>query len=112
MEDGEQLLVLSARSARSLTLLAHAWADYLDGDGHRHRLRDLCAAAALRRDTHPHRLWARGATPPSSPTACAKSPPEIPPPAPPPPTPATTPAAPPSSSPARAPNGSAWDAAS
>ncbi|MFC5891154.1 acyltransferase domain-containing protein, partial [Kitasatospora aburaviensis] len=62
VEDGEQLLVLSARSARSLTLLAHAWADYLDGDGHRHRLRDLCAAAALRRDTHPHRLWARGAT--------------------------------------------------
>ncbi|WP_395298373.1 acyltransferase domain-containing protein [Kitasatospora hibisci] len=61
-ENDEQLLVLSARSARSLALLASAWADYLEGDGNRHRLRDLCAAAALRRDTHPHRLWARGAT--------------------------------------------------
>ncbi|MER7754712.1 beta-ketoacyl synthase N-terminal-like domain-containing protein [Kitasatospora sp. NPDC097643] len=58
----EQLLVLSARSARSLGRLAHAWAAYLEGPGGRHPLPELCAAAALRRDHHPHRLWVRGDT--------------------------------------------------
>ncbi|MFC1435538.1 type I polyketide synthase [Streptacidiphilus sp. N1-3] len=57
---GEQLLVLSARSARSLTGLAASWADYLEGPGGRHPLRALCAGAALRRDAHPYRLWVRG----------------------------------------------------
>ncbi|WP_258565168.1 type I polyketide synthase [Streptomyces sp. WELS2] len=58
--DGEQLLVLSARSPRSLTLLAEAYAAYLDGPGRGHALRRICAAAALRRDAHPYRLWVRG----------------------------------------------------
>ncbi|WP_051843933.1 type I polyketide synthase [Streptomyces sp. NRRL S-813] len=58
--DGEQLLVLSARSPRSLTMLAEAYATYLDGPGRGHALREICAAAALRRDTHPYRLWVRG----------------------------------------------------
>ncbi|MER6926495.1 acyltransferase domain-containing protein, partial [Streptomyces spiralis] len=58
--DGEQLLVLSARSPRSLTMLAEAYAAYLDGPGRGHALREICAAAALRRDTHPYRLWVRG----------------------------------------------------
>ncbi|MCX2183379.1 acyltransferase domain-containing protein [Streptomyces sp. SKN60] len=58
----EQLLVLSARSERSLARLARSWARYLDGPGRDRPLRELCAAAALRRDAHPHRLWVRGAT--------------------------------------------------
>ncbi|NUS10942.1 MAG: acyltransferase domain-containing protein, partial [Streptomyces sp.] len=58
----EHLLVLSARSARSLTQLAQTWAAYLDSPGRRHPLHELCAAAALRRDAHPYRLWARGTT--------------------------------------------------
>ncbi|MEV6332114.1 beta-ketoacyl synthase N-terminal-like domain-containing protein [Streptomyces sp. NPDC051909] len=58
----EQLLVLSARSERSLARLARSWAAYLDGPGGRHPLRELCAAAALRRDAHPYRLWVRGDT--------------------------------------------------
>ncbi|MFF0789097.1 type I polyketide synthase [Streptomyces spiralis] len=58
--DGEQLLVLSARSRRSLTMLAEAYAAYLEGPGRGHALREICAAAALRRDTHPYRLWVRG----------------------------------------------------
>ncbi|MFC8450007.1 type I polyketide synthase [Kitasatospora sp. NPDC057223] len=57
----EQLLVLSARSARSLTRLAEDWATHLtDGPGRELPLADLCAAAALRRDVHPYRLWVRG----------------------------------------------------
>ncbi|GAB2749605.1 type I polyketide synthase [Kitasatospora kifunensis] len=62
--DSAQLLVLSARSATSLRRLAEAWAHYLSpaGAGHAHPLRDLCATAALRRDAHPFRLWAIGAS--------------------------------------------------
>ncbi|MFF9197506.1 type I polyketide synthase [Streptomyces sp. NPDC014779] len=56
----EQLLVLSARSRRSLARLAETWAGYLDGPGARRELREVCAAAALRRDAHPYRLWVRG----------------------------------------------------
>ncbi|MFE9428610.1 type I polyketide synthase [Kitasatospora sp. NPDC006697] len=59
---GEQLLVLSARSAHSLSELASSWAGFLEGPGRSHPLHRLCAAAALRRDDHPHRLWVRGAT--------------------------------------------------
>ncbi|MEU2631739.1 acyltransferase domain-containing protein, partial [Kitasatospora sp. NPDC007106] len=61
-ENAEHLLVLSARSRRSLTLLAGAWADHLDGPGRDQALRELCAVAALRRDAHPHRLWVRADT--------------------------------------------------
>ncbi|MFG3223587.1 type I polyketide synthase [Kitasatospora sp. NPDC048194] len=57
----EQLLVLSARSARSLNHLAEAYASHLtDGPGRDVPLPELCAAAALRRDAHPYRLWVRG----------------------------------------------------
>ncbi|TRV76672.1 acyltransferase domain-containing protein [Streptomyces sp. 130] len=60
---GPHLLVLSARTAGSLRRLAARYADYLDEDGAGRRLplRDVCAAAATRRDAHPHRLWATGA---------------------------------------------------
>ncbi|WP_179079496.1 type I polyketide synthase [Streptomyces rectiverticillatus] len=56
------LLVLSARSRVSLERLAAAYADHLgpDGAGRDHRLHDICATAALRRDAHPYRLWATG----------------------------------------------------
>lgn len=56
------LLVLSARSERSLELLARRYADYLgpDGAGHELPLWDVCAAAALNREAHPYRLWATG----------------------------------------------------
>ncbi|MFD9125130.1 type I polyketide synthase [Kitasatospora sp. NPDC059571] len=57
----EQLLVLSARSPRALNRLAEAYAAHLEGAGRGRALREICAAAALRRDTHPHRLWVRGA---------------------------------------------------
>ncbi|MFF4490550.1 type I polyketide synthase [Streptomyces sp. NPDC001544] len=59
---GTHLLVLSARTAGSLRRLAADYADYLGpgGAGRRHRLRDICAAAALGRDTHRHRLWVVG----------------------------------------------------
>ncbi|MFG2996883.1 type I polyketide synthase [Streptomyces sp. NPDC048340] len=58
--DGPQLLVLSARSHASLLALARAYAAHLGptGPGHDVPLPDLCAAAALRRDAHPYRLWA------------------------------------------------------
>ncbi|MFF3698752.1 type I polyketide synthase [Streptomyces sp. NPDC002221] len=56
------LLVLSARTADSLRRLAADYATYLGpgGSGRRHRLTDICAAAATGRDTHQHRLWAMG----------------------------------------------------
>lgn len=62
--DGPQLLVLSARSATALRRLTEAWADYLSpaGAGRAHPLHALCATAALRRDAHPFRLWALGAS--------------------------------------------------
>ncbi|GAB1333092.1 type I polyketide synthase [Streptomyces sennicomposti] len=61
-DTGTHLLVLSARTAGSLRRLAADYAAYLapGGDGRRHRLRDICAAAALGRDTHRHRLWVVG----------------------------------------------------
>ncbi|MFE3873431.1 type I polyketide synthase [Kitasatospora sp. NPDC059146] len=57
-----ELLVFSARSQRSLERLATAYARHLrpGGAGHREPLRDVCAAAALRRDHHPYRMWAIG----------------------------------------------------
>ncbi|MFJ9693259.1 type I polyketide synthase [Kitasatospora sp. NPDC101183] len=56
------LLVIGARSQHSLERLATAWARYLrpGGAGHREPLRELCAAAALRRDHHPYRIWVIG----------------------------------------------------
>ncbi|MBT2459023.1 type I polyketide synthase [Streptomyces sp. ISL-86] len=59
-----QLLVLSARSHASLLALARSYAAHLGptGPGRDVPLRDLCAAAALRRDAHPYRLWAVAAT--------------------------------------------------
>ncbi|MEU7649826.1 type I polyketide synthase [Streptomyces huasconensis] len=56
------LLVLSARTSGSLRRLAEKYAAYLgpSGPGRRIRLADICAAAATRRDAHPHRLWVVG----------------------------------------------------
>ncbi|MFD5740417.1 type I polyketide synthase [Streptomyces massasporeus] len=59
---GPHLLVLSARTPGSLRLLAERYAAYLAprGAGRRHRLGDICSAAATGRDPHPHRLWVVG----------------------------------------------------
>ncbi|MEU6541301.1 acyltransferase domain-containing protein [Streptomyces sp. NPDC047000] len=56
------LLVLSARSRRSLLRLAAAYAEHLgpDGPGRAHSPADICATAALRREPLPHRLWVTG----------------------------------------------------
>ncbi|MEU7581665.1 beta-ketoacyl synthase N-terminal-like domain-containing protein [Streptomyces sp. NPDC041068] len=56
------LLVLSARTPGALRRLAEKYAAYLGpaGPGRRYRLADICAAAATRRDAHPHRLWVVG----------------------------------------------------
>ncbi|WP_416961484.1 type I polyketide synthase [Streptomyces sp. Agncl-13] len=61
-DTGPHLLVLSARTTGSLRRLAERYADYLgpSGAGRRHRLRDICSAAARGRDLHRHRLWAVG----------------------------------------------------
>ncbi|PZT71155.1 hypothetical protein DN402_02710 [Streptomyces sp. SW4] len=56
------LLVLSARTSASLRGLARAYAAHLRGPGRGTSLADLCAAAALRRDHHPFRLWVTAAT--------------------------------------------------
>ncbi|WP_181139030.1 type I polyketide synthase [Streptomyces sp. Ru72] len=56
------LLVLSARSPVSLHGMARAYASHLRGAGRSTPLADLCAAAALRRDHHPFRLWVTAAT--------------------------------------------------
>ncbi|MEU0848257.1 acyltransferase domain-containing protein [Streptomyces flaveolus] len=54
-----ELLVLSARSRRSLRRLAARYARHLvDGAGRGQALRDVCFSAAVHRDAHPHRLWA------------------------------------------------------
>ncbi|MGI5170240.1 type I polyketide synthase [Spirillospora sp. CA-253888] len=60
--DTPRLLVLSARSAGALRALALAYAAHLEpgGAGHRLPLDRVCAAAARRRDHHPHRLWIVG----------------------------------------------------
>ncbi|MFD8389105.1 type I polyketide synthase [Streptomyces sp. NPDC059680] len=59
-----ELLVISARSQRSLKRLAAAYARHLrpGGAGHQEPLRDICAAAALRRDHHPYRMWVIGSS--------------------------------------------------
>ncbi|MEU7500476.1 type I polyketide synthase [Streptomyces griseofuscus] len=64
MSKGACLLVLSTRSAAALRRLAAPYADHLgpDGGGRTQSLRDICATAATRRDTGPHRLWAIGAS--------------------------------------------------
>jgi acyl transferase domain-containing protein/acyl carrier protein len=56
------LLVLSARTPGALRRLAEKYASYLgrSGPGRRHRLSDICSAAATGRDAHPHRLWIVG----------------------------------------------------
>ncbi|AUH43396.1 type I polyketide synthase [Streptomyces sp. CMB-StM0423] len=51
-----ELLVLSAFSPEALAEGANRMADYLDGDGAQHSLRDICHSAALRRTTHDARL--------------------------------------------------------
>ncbi|MFJ9823423.1 type I polyketide synthase [Streptomyces sp. NPDC101160] len=58
------LLVLSARSERSLRGLAARYAAHLEpgGAGRTTPLRDICRTAALHRDPHPYRLWAVGTT--------------------------------------------------
>ncbi|MCQ4079761.1 acyltransferase domain-containing protein [Streptomyces sp. RB6PN25] len=63
MQDGSpHLLVLSARSDTALRKLAKSFAEYLspEGNGRAYALRDVCAAAATRRDAHPYRLWVTG----------------------------------------------------
>ncbi|GAA1036192.1 type I polyketide synthase [Streptomyces murinus] len=64
VSEDPRLLVLSARSAAALRRLAASYADHLgpDGAGRTQSLRDICATAATRRDTGPHRLWAIGAS--------------------------------------------------
>ncbi|MEU1945209.1 beta-ketoacyl synthase N-terminal-like domain-containing protein [Streptomyces sp. NPDC020125] len=59
---GPHLLVLSARTARSLRRQAEDYAAYLEpsGPGRRYRIGDICSAAATGRDAHPHRLWVVG----------------------------------------------------
>ncbi|MCX5388022.1 type I polyketide synthase [Streptomyces sp. NBC_00083] len=56
------LLVISARSEQSLDRLATAYARHLrpGGAGHHEPLSEICAAAALRRDHHPYRMWVIG----------------------------------------------------
>ncbi|MBK3562672.1 type I polyketide synthase [Streptomyces sp. MBT62] len=51
-----ELLALSAFSPEALGDLARRMADYLDGPGASHSLRDICHSAALRRTTHDARL--------------------------------------------------------
>ena len=59
-----ELLVLSARSAASLRELARSYAQFLgpDGAGTDYALAEVCAAAALRQDAHPFRLWTAAAS--------------------------------------------------
>ncbi|MFC9508273.1 type I polyketide synthase [Streptomyces sp. NPDC057002] len=58
-----QLLLLSARTPAALSRLAARHAAFLEGrEGRAFALRDICHAAATRRDAHPHRLWAVGRT--------------------------------------------------
>ncbi|CAM5484422.1 hypothetical protein SPURM210S_01894 [Streptomyces purpurascens] len=58
-----RLLLLSARTPEALGQLAARYAAFLEGaEGRAFALRDICHAAATRRDTHPHRLWAVGRT--------------------------------------------------
>lgn len=61
-DERPELLVISARSQRSLERLAAAYARHLrpGGAGRQEPLRDICAAAALRRDHHPYRMWVIG----------------------------------------------------
>ncbi|MBO1337158.1 acyltransferase domain-containing protein [Streptomyces sp. VRA16 Mangrove soil] len=56
------LLVLSARNHDALLRVATAHAEHLEGPGRAQPLSDVCATAALHRDTHPSRLWAVGET--------------------------------------------------
>ncbi|MFI6551365.1 SDR family NAD(P)-dependent oxidoreductase [Streptomyces prunicolor] len=51
-----ELLALSAFGPEALGDLARRMADYLDGPGAAHSLRDICHSAALRRTTHDARL--------------------------------------------------------
>ncbi|MGX1563579.1 type I polyketide synthase [Streptomyces sp. NPDC055506] len=58
-----RLLLLSARTPEALGRLAARYAAFLEGaEGRAFALRDICHAAATRRDPHPHRLWAVGRT--------------------------------------------------
>ncbi|MFD9633440.1 acyltransferase domain-containing protein [Streptomyces violascens] len=63
--DEPHLLVLTARSMRSLRRLAYSYATYLEpgGSGRTLPLRDICATAATRRDHHACRLWVVGTSP-------------------------------------------------
>ncbi|WP_157225071.1 type I polyketide synthase [Nocardia thailandica] len=56
------LLVLSARSPKSLRLQAERMADYLLGEGADTPLYRICATAALHRDHHRFRYWVIGST--------------------------------------------------
>lgn len=58
LSDASQLLVLSARSAKSLQGLAHAWADALSEPSL--PLRDACYTAMVHRQHHPLRLAVHG----------------------------------------------------
>jgi len=60
--DGAALLILSARSEPALVALAERYARWLDAEGARIDVDDVCAAAALHRAHHAHRLAVTGAT--------------------------------------------------
>ncbi|HET6708104.1 type I polyketide synthase [Amycolatopsis sp.] len=59
---GPQLLVLSAKSEKSLRALASAYAGFLGDAGKRYPPAAICHAAAVGRDALEHRLWAVGET--------------------------------------------------
>jgi acyl transferase domain-containing protein len=55
-EGGAGVLLLSAKSLPALADLARSYVAFLEGDGASLPWRDVCAASALRRDHHGHRL--------------------------------------------------------
>lgn len=59
-EPRSQLLTLSARDPQALEALAGLYREYLDGEGARESLADICYTAGARRTHHEHRLALAG----------------------------------------------------
>lgn len=55
-----QLLALSARNPQALEALAELYREYLNGEGARESLADICYTAGMRRTHHEHRLALTG----------------------------------------------------